>query len=117
MLLLIDMKTSKFRPELAKLVMEGKKTTTWRLFDDKDFQAGDELELINKETLTPFAHAVITEIVEKPLKDFDDADWEGHERYPSDEAMYAAYRGYYPGREIDPNTPAKIIHFKLVEAK
>jgi hypothetical protein len=109
------MKTSKFRPELAQLIMEGKKTTTWRLFDDKDFQAGDELELINKETLQPFAHAVITEINEKPLKDLDDDDWEGHERFASDEAMYADFNRYYPGHEIGPDTPVKIIHFKLTE--
>jgi len=35
------MKTVKFRPDLAQLIMDGKKTTTWRLFDDKDLQAGD----------------------------------------------------------------------------
>jgi len=34
------MKTVKFSPELAQLIMEGKKATTWRLFDDKDLRAG-----------------------------------------------------------------------------
>jgi len=107
------MKTLKFRPELAQLILDGKKTTTWRLFDDKDLQKGDELELVNKATFEPFAHAVIVTTVEKPLKDLTDADWEGHERYASDAEMYAHYRVYYPGEEINPDTSVKIIHFRL----
>lgn len=50
------MKTVKFHPDLAQLIIDGKKDH---------------------------------EVVEKPLKDLDDADWEGHERFPSEEAMYA----------------------------
>jgi hypothetical protein len=107
------MKTIKFRPELAQLVAEGKKTTTWRLFDDKDFQAGDEVELINKATLQTFGYATITEVALKPIAALDDADWDGHERFPNEEAMYAAYRDYYPGREVGPDTMVKILHFTL----
>ena len=109
------MKTSKFRPELAILILEGKKVTTWRLFDDKDLRVGDELELINKETMKPFARAMIIEAKEKPLKDLTDADWEGHERFSSEEEMYKKYREYYPGHEIGPETTVKIIHFELVQ--
>ena len=109
------MKTVKFRPDLAQLIIEGKKTTTWRLFDDKDLQAGDVIELMNKATLKPFGHAVISEVVEKPIKAMDDADWEGHERFPSDEVMYAKYREYYPGREVGPETPVKILHFEMIK--
>lgn len=107
------MKTIKFRPALAELIQKGEKTTTWRLFDDKDLQLGDVVELMNWETKEPFGHAVITEVVEKPIKNLDDADWEGHERFPSEEAMYAAYRIYYPGKEVGPETMVKILHFEL----
>ena len=109
------MKTVKFRPELTRLIMDGKKTTTWRMFDDKDLQAGDVIELMNKMTLQVFGHAVISEVVEKPLKDLDDADWEGHERFLSEEAMYAKYREYYPGREVGPDTLVKILHFTMIK--
>ena len=109
------MKTVKFRPELAQLIIEGKKTTTWRLFDDKDLQAGDVVKLMNKMTLQPFGRAVIATVEEKPLKDLNDADWEGHERFPSEKAMYAKYREYYPGHEVGPDTPVKILHFELIE--
>jgi uncharacterized protein YhfF len=107
------MKTIKFRPALAQLILEGKKTTTWRLFDDKDLKVGDDVELMNWETKEVFGHAVITEVSEKAIKDLDNHDWEGHERFPNDEAMYADYRTYYPGREIGPDTLVKIFHFKL----
>jgi hypothetical protein len=40
-------KTLKFREELCKLIMEGKKDSTWRLFDDKDLSVGDEVDLVN----------------------------------------------------------------------
>ena len=109
------MKSVKFHPDLAQLIIEGKKTTTWRLFDDKDLQAGDVIELMDKATLQPFGRAVIREVVEKPLKALDDADWEGHERFPSEEAMYAKYREYYPGREVGPETMVKILHFELLD--
>jgi hypothetical protein len=105
------MKTIKFRPALAQLIIEGKKTTTWRLFDDKDLQAGDVVELVNWETKEVFGHAVIAEVDEKKIKDLDDRDWEGHERFSSDEEMYDAYREYYPGKDIGPNTLVKILHF------
>lgn len=105
------MKTIKFRPALAQLITEGKKSTTWRLFDDKDLQAGDVVELMNWETKEVFGRAIIMEVSEKPIKDLDDHDWEGHERFPSDEAMYTAYRTYYPGKEVGPDTLVKILHF------
>ena len=109
------MKTVKFYPDLAQLIIDGKKTTTWRLFDDKDLQAGDDIELMNKATGVVFARAVITSTVEKLLKDLDDTDWEGHEGFPSDEAMYATYCGYYPDREVGPETMVKILHFALMK--
>ncbi len=112
---LTDMKTLKFRPELAQLILDDKKTTTWRLFDDKDLQTGDVVELVNKATLQPFGRATITEVVLKPIKDLDDADWEGHERFANEEAMYAAYREYYPGHEVGPDTPVKILHMTILK--
>ncbi len=105
------MKVIKFRPTLAKLILEGKKTATWRLFDDKNLQVGDVVELMNWETKEIFGRAVITEANEKPIKDLDEHDWEGHEQFSSDEEMYAKYREYYPGREINSDTIVKILHF------
>ena len=45
------MKTLKFTPELCGQILTGTKTSTWRLFDDKNLTVGDELTFVNKQTL------------------------------------------------------------------
>lgn len=108
------MKTLKFAPELCTQILEGTKTSTWRLFDDKDLQTGDTLQFLNKETLQPFGVAKITSLHTKTLGTLDDGDWEGHERFNSDEEMYATYKKYY-GNHVTPDTEVKIIHFNFEE--
>ena len=43
----MERKSIKFRDNLAKLVLAGEKDLTWRLFDDKDFKEGDEVDFKN----------------------------------------------------------------------
>ena len=107
------MKTVKFMPHLAEMVLAGDKTSTWRLFDDKDLSVGDELSLVNKETLEGFAKAKIIKVEEKKLKDLKDEDFVGHERFESEEQMYQTYRSYY-GDKVGPDTIVKMIDFELV---
>lgn len=106
------MKTLKFMPSLVPLVLSGEKTSTWRLFDDKDLQKDDNLLLINKATGEEFAKATITKIEEKKLKDLEESDFEGHEKFESEEKMYEAYRSYY-GDKVTPDTIIKMVDFKL----
>ena len=107
------MKTLKFMPNLVPLVLSGEKTSTWRLFDDKDLKKEDELTLINKETGNEFAKAIITKVEEKKLKDLEDSDFEGHEKYKDEEDMLRHYRLYY-GDKADLNTIVKMVNFKLI---
>ncbi len=107
------MKTLKFMPHLVSMVLDGEKTSTWRLFDDKDLCVGDELVLVNKDTEEQFAKALITKVREKKLKDLQDGDFEGHEKYESEEKMYETYRRYY-GEKVNPDTIVKMIDFKLI---
>jgi len=107
------MKTLKFRSHLVKEILEGRKTTTWRLFDNKDLQVGDGLEFLNAETLEKFAEAEITGIKQKKLGEIEDSDYEGHKKYGSQEEMLEHYRNYY-GDKVDLDTEIKIIRFKLV---
>jgi hypothetical protein len=107
------MKPLKFKPHLAQLILDGKKMTTWRLFDDKNLQVGDELELKNAETLEIFSKAIITEVREKKMAQLNKNDYDGHEVFENEEDMYRHYRGYYPNHEIGPDTLVKIIHFTL----
>ncbi|PCI27380.1 hypothetical protein COB55_05905 [Candidatus Wolfebacteria bacterium] len=107
------MKTLKFAEKLVSLVLSGEKDSTWRLFDDKDLTEGDKLVLVNKKTGEEFANARIISIVETKLGELEDLDWEGHERYESEEKMYEEYRKYY-GDKVGPNSVLKVIKFELI---
>jgi hypothetical protein len=109
----INMKTLKFTKELVSLIISGEKTSTWRLFDDKDLEVGDDLEFINKNTLETFGYAKITEIREKKLGDLVEKDYDGHEKFVSNEEMIETYKGYY-GDRVNENTIVKIIRFSFV---
>jgi len=107
------MKTLKFRPHLAEEILNGKKTATWRLFDDKNLKAGDIIELLNWETKEKFADAQIEEVREKKLGEIEEGDFKGHEKFESKEEMLKIYRKYY-GEKVNWDTAAKIIEFRLL---
>ncbi len=107
------MKTLKFKGFKADWILSGSKTATLRLFDDKDLRVGDELDLINSDTGETFAHAVITQVIEKTLGEINDADLIGHEKWNSLEDMIRTHKLYY-GDRVNVQTPAKIIRFKLI---
>lgn len=106
-------KTLKFAENLIPLVLSGKKISTWRLFDDKDLQKGDELILINQATGEEFARARITAVTEKAFGKIDEADFDRHERYESKEKMLETYRSYY-GEKVTWDTLVKVVSFDLL---
>jgi len=107
------MKTIKFREKLSKLILNGEKNTTWRLFDDKDITKGDELSLVVWESGEEFARVKVTYVKETKFKDLTEDDWKGHERYDSNEEMYKEFSIYYK-QTVDENTVVKIIRFEVV---
>ncbi|HYD93428.1 MAG TPA: ASCH domain-containing protein [Candidatus Paceibacterota bacterium] len=109
------MKTLKFAPHLVPKILSGEKTSTWRLFDDKDLREGDRVLFLNKETGEEFGTAHITNLRTKTLGTLTDSDWEGHERFPSEEEMYATYRKYY-GDSVDEHSEVKILSFDFEPA-
>gem|GEM_PF-1247333 len=109
---IISMKQLGFAEPLVPLVLSGAKTITWRLFDDKNIQVGDELELASSRTRQPFARARVIKVVEKTFRDLDASDKDGHESFTSDEEMYQTYSDYYK-TEVTPVTLLKIIHFEI----
>lgn len=106
------MKTLKFTQSLVPLILSGEKTSTWRLFDDKDLQTGDELEFLNKETGEHVAYATATKVIERPMGKLKEEEIEGHEKYATSEEMYATFSKYY-NEPIGPDTIVKIIWFEL----
>lgn len=106
------MKVLKFNSQLVPLILNGSKTSTWRLFDDKELVAGDYIELRVFGDLESFAIAKISSVKELQFKDLTVEDKLGHEQYQSDKEMYATYSKYYQ-TPIGPNDSLKIIHFEL----
>jgi len=106
-------KTLKFRDHLIPSILSREKTSSWRLYDDKDLQVGDEIEFLHFDTKEKFAEGVIVETWEKTLGTVTDSDYHGHTRYESEEAMYENFRKYY-GDKVGPTSPVKIIKFSLI---
>ncbi|HSX16611.1 MAG TPA: reverse transcriptase-like protein [Patescibacteria group bacterium] len=110
------MKTLKLDHELALLVEQGAKTSTWRLYDDKDLTVNDDVQLIDKvnpgnpETWRPIGIAHIDSVIQKRLGDLSAEDYDGHEQFSSKQNMLETYRNYY-GPQVDEQTPIKIIRF------
>jgi hypothetical protein len=106
------MKTLKFRDSLSKLILQGEKNTTWRLFDDKNLSVGDVVSFLVSETKEEFAKAKLTEVKEITFGKLTDKDWDGNEKFSSDEEMYKTYLKYY-NRQVDKESLVKIIKFEL----
>lgn len=109
----METKIIKFRDNLAKMVLAGEKDSTWRLFDDKNLHEGDTAELINWDTGEVFGKATLTEVREKKMGELEEPEFDGHEKFSSEEEMYKTYRSYY-GDRVGPDTIVKIIQFKLL---
>jgi hypothetical protein len=107
------MKTLKFRKELSELILNGQKTSTWRLFDDKDLSVGDIVSFVVWETGEEFVRVELIFVKETTFGQLTDNDWEGHETFESEEKMYKVYEEYYK-RPVDENSPVKIIKFRFL---
>lgn len=112
------MKKLKLDHELAEQVISGQKWSTWRLFDDKDLSVNDTIELIDKvnptkpQTWHTIGTAIIRKVIEKRLGDITAQDMEGHEKFPSQQAMLTTYRKYY-GENVALTTPVKMLWFSF----
>lgn len=113
------MKTIKFTHHLAEQVRAGTKTSTWRMFDDKNLSVNDKVELIDKvdpqatESWEKIGDAVIDTIVEKRLRDITESDTDGHQTYETKEHMLKDFQQHY-GPQVTMDTPVKMIHFSML---
>ena len=98
---------------LIPLILNGQKTATWRLFDDKNLKEGEEVEFLNSEGGEKFATARLVKVLTKKLGELTRGDKEGHEKYKSDEQMYSTFSKYYL-HPVKQNTEVKIIYFELI---
>ena len=107
------MKKIKFQNSLVALVLSGEKTSTWRLFDEKNLSVGDTINLVEFGKSDVFAQAIITGVVQKKFKELTKTDKTGHETFFNDQEMYETYSRYYK-TNVGPNTSLKIIWFELL---
>ncbi len=106
------LKTLKFVAPLPELILAGKKTSTWRLNDEKNIIVNDELSLCDaggKE----FARAKVIEVLFSKLGSLDSQEKAGHESYASKQEMYDTFSKFY-NLPVGPATEVKIIKFKLL---
>jgi ribonuclease HI len=112
------MKTLKFNHDLAEMISQGLKTSTWRLYDDKDLSVDDMIKIIDKTdpgsptTWKVIGQGKVDEVVEKRLGDVTQEDMKGHEAFNSKDEMLQTYKQYY-GDRVTLETPVKIINFKF----
>ncbi len=107
------MKTIKFFPNLVPKILTGEKTTTWRLFDDKDLREGDALTFVNTQTGEAFGTAVIVSFQIKTLSTLSDEDWADHERPKTEQELYQSFSEWYGGKDVGPDTEVKILTFSF----
>lgn len=106
------MKSLKFAPNLVSLILNREKTITWRLFDDKDLQIGDNLELVNFENKEVFAKAIILNIENKKICDLSGDDLRKNSYIDMNHVLSVNRKLY--GDTVDMNTEVKIIEFAVL---
>ncbi|MBU4502001.1 MAG: ASCH domain-containing protein, partial [Nanoarchaeota archaeon] len=109
---IIDMKILKFEKRFIQPILEREKTTTWRMFDDKNLTEGDKIILTNQENGEEFCKAKIVDVKEKQLKDINEDYYEGHESFESIEKICSKFSEYY-NKEVNQEDKIKIIRFVL----
>lgn len=112
------MKTLKFDHNFAQEIASGNKTSTWRLYDDKDLSVNDYIKIIDKvdpnnsDSWQVIGEASVYEVVEKKLVSVTPKDMSGHEVFNSLEEMLETYRGRY-GNRVSLDDAVKMIYFEF----
>lgn len=112
------MKTLKLNHAAAKQVLEGRRTSTWRMNDDKNLSVNDDIELVDKvnslrpDTWRAIGVAHVDRIIEKRLGDINDEDFIGAGPAATTESLVDNFKVYY-GDSVDLDSPIKMVHFSF----
>lgn len=115
------MKSLKLEHVLAGKVLDGAKTSTWRINDDKDLHVNDVIQLVDKvkpndpTSWRPIGQATITSVTEKKMGQITQSDLEEGELLAPIEERLKVFRGYY-GPQVSADTPVKIIRFTFEQS-
>jgi ribonuclease HI len=109
----MGIKTLKFKSELVEPITSGKVYKTWRLFDDKQLEVDDILQLVNSDTKQEIGYAKITKITIKHLADLDETDMRGHKYYHGIEEIVTKFKKFY-GPKVNSASVVKAIEFNYL---
>lgn len=91
-------------------LLEGEKTLTARYAFEREYDPGDRVALT-----TPgghvFAVAVIERMREMTVREFVEADYDGHRQYADVDECLEALEMYYPEASLSATTPLSVIFF------
>lgn len=107
------MKKLKFDDNQIQLILDGKKNTTWRCFDDKDLKKGDKVSFCNKDG-KEFSKANIISVKKTAFRNLSREDKEGYEPFNSDRDMLITFGNYYK-KELEFDTELKVIKFEIIK--
>lgn len=116
------MKFVKVSHKVAKLIISGVKTNTWRINDEKNISVDDTIGIIDKvDSKVPSTWQVIgtghvNAVIQKRLSDVHDDDLGPGEDFTSREDMIHTFKNYY-GPDINERTAIKIIDFHFTPQK
>lgn len=106
------MKTLKFAPPLPEMILSSQKNTTWRISNDKNISVWDVIECFDIQKKN-FATIQVTKVKNTTFWNLDEEDKDWHEKFETDEIMYATYQRYY-NKEISPDTEVKVVKFEII---
>lgn len=116
------MKYVKVSHKVAKLILEGEKSSTWRVNDEKNISVDDDIGIIDKVdakdqgTWQVIGTGKVSSVVQKRLKDIKNHDLGPGEEFENMEDMLKTFQDYY-GPDINLNTTVKIINFDFKPQK
>lgn len=116
------MKYVKVSHKIAKLILEGEKSSTWRINDEKNISVDDEISIIDKvepkdqSTWQIIGTGRVSSVIQKRLKDIKNHDLGPGEEFESHDEMLNTFRDYY-GPDVHDNTAVKIINFDFKAQK
>lgn len=106
-------KRLKYANPLPHFILGGLKNTTWRINDDKDINARDEISLCYMDN-SEFARAKVISVKNTTFGELTSEDKKGHEEFETDAEMYITYSKFYK-MQVTEDTPVKIIKFRVIK--
>lgn len=108
------MKQMKFGTSNVPLILDGSKTATWRMKDDKNLTAGDEVIFVDASSGEDFALASLTNIHITTITNMTVEDAVGNVGFTSKEELLEYMRQTY-GEDVTVYTPLKIVRFHVTK--